>query len=44
MGKENAPQPHSWMQGRVESIMVSAPPLVAWRYNAVPAEGTPEAV
>ncbi len=29
--------------GRVESIMVSAPPLIAWRYNVVPAEGSPEA-
>mmetsp|Transcript_35986 Transcript_35986/g.113844 ORF Transcript_35986/g.113844 Transcript_35986/m.113844 type:complete len:292 (-) Transcript_35986:908-1783(-) len=29
--------------GRVESIMVSAPPLIAWQYDAVPDEGTPEA-
>ena len=29
--------------GRVESIMVSAPPLVAWRYNVTPAPGSPEA-
>ena len=29
--------------GRVESIMVSAPPLIAWKYNAVPEEGSAEA-
>jgi coproporphyrinogen III oxidase len=29
--------------GRVESIMVSAPPLIAWRYNVVPAEDSSEA-
>ncbi|KAK9811444.1 hypothetical protein WJX72_003979 [[Myrmecia] bisecta] len=29
--------------GRIESIMVSAPPLIAWRYNVVPEEGSPEA-
>jgi coproporphyrinogen III oxidase len=29
--------------GRVESIMVSAPPLIAWRYDVQPAEGSPEA-
>lgn len=29
--------------GRVESIMVSAPPLIAWKYNVQPAEGSPEA-
>eukprot|EP00897_Mesotaenium_endlicherianum_P000150 jgi/Mesen1/10135/ME000076S09645 len=29
--------------GRVESIMVSAPPLIAWKYNVVPEEGSPEA-
>ncbi len=29
--------------GRVESIMVSAPPLVVWRYAAAPAPGSPEA-
>jgi coproporphyrinogen III oxidase len=29
--------------GRVESIMVSAPPLVAWQYNVVPPEGSREA-
>lgn len=28
--------------GRIESIMVSAPPLIAWRYNVQPAEGSPE--
>ncbi|GBG61822.1 hypothetical protein CBR_g23778 [Chara braunii] len=29
--------------GRIESIMVSAPPLIAWRYNVVAEEGSPEA-
>lgn len=29
--------------GRVESIMVSAPPLIAWRYNVVPPPGSREA-
>ena len=29
--------------GRVESIMVSAPPLIAWQYNVVPEDGSPEA-
>ena len=29
--------------GRLESIMVSAPPLIAWRYNVVPEEGSTEA-
>lgn len=28
--------------GRIESIMVSAPPLVKWGYNVVPEEGTDE--
>jgi coproporphyrinogen III oxidase len=28
--------------GRVESIMVSAPPLIAWKYNVVPQEGSEE--
>ncbi|CAM6106895.1 unnamed protein product [Calypogeia fissa] len=28
--------------GRMESIMVSAPPLIAWRYNATPESDTPE--
>jgi coproporphyrinogen III oxidase len=28
--------------GRIESIMVSAPPLVRWDYNAVPEEGSEE--
>lgn len=28
--------------GRFESIMVSAPPLIAWKYMAVPEPGTPE--
>ena len=31
------------INGRIESVMVSAPPLVAWKYNVVPAEGSPEA-
>lgn len=29
--------------GRLESIMVSAPPLIAWRYNVVPEDGSAEA-
>ncbi|OGT22150.1 MAG: coproporphyrinogen III oxidase [Gammaproteobacteria bacterium RBG_16_57_12] len=29
--------------GRTESILMSLPPLVKWRYNWKPAEGTPEA-
>lgn len=29
--------------GRLESIMVSAPPLIAWRYNVIPEEGSAEA-
>lgn len=29
--------------GRVESIMVSAPPLIAWQYNVQPAAGSEEA-
>ena len=29
--------------GRLESIMVSAPPLIAWKYNVNPPEGSPEA-
>jgi coproporphyrinogen III oxidase len=29
--------------GRIESIMVSAPPLVAWRYNVQPEAGSEEA-
>lgn len=28
--------------GRVESIMVSAPPMIAWDYNVVPEEGSRE--
>jgi hypothetical protein len=28
--------------GRVESIMVSAPPLIAWKYNVQPTEGSAE--
>lgn len=28
--------------GRIESIMVSAPPLIAWKYNVVPKEGSEE--
>lgn len=29
--------------GRIESIMVSAPPLVRWDYNVQPAPGSHEA-
>ena len=29
--------------GRIESIMVSAPPLISWRYNVVPEPGSQEA-
>ncbi|MCO5587757.1 hypothetical protein L7F22_041709 [Adiantum nelumboides] len=29
--------------GRIESIMVSAPPLIAWKYNVTPEAGSPEA-
>lgn len=29
--------------GRIESIMVSAPPLIAWKYNVIPEIGSPEA-
>ena len=29
--------------GRTESILMSLPPVVRWRYNWTPAEGTPEA-
>ena len=29
--------------GRIEAIMVSAPPLIRWDYNVVPAPGSPEA-
>lgn len=29
--------------GRIESIMVSAPPLIAWKYNVTPETGSPEA-
>lgn len=29
--------------GRIESIMVSAPPLIAWKYNVIPGIGSPEA-
>lgn len=29
-------------EGRVESIMVSAPPMVAWAYNHAPEEGSVE--
>lgn len=28
--------------GRIESIMVSAPPLIAWKYNAIPEKGSKE--
>jgi coproporphyrinogen III oxidase len=29
--------------GRVESIMVSAPPLIRWKYNVIPEPGSEEA-
>ena len=29
-------------QGRTESVMVSAPPLIAWKYRAEPEEGSEE--
>ena len=29
--------------GRTESILMSLPPLVKWRYNWIPEPGTPEA-
>ncbi len=29
-------------QGRTESVMVSAPPLIAWKYDVRPAEGSEE--
>ena len=29
--------------GRIESIMVSAPPLISWKYNVAPAAGSEEA-
>lgn len=29
--------------GRIESIMVSAPPLIAWKYNVIPETDSPEA-
>lgn len=29
--------------GRIESIMVSAPPLISWKYNVVPKQDSPEA-
>ena len=28
--------------GRIESIMVSAPPMIAWKYNPVPEQGSKE--
>ena len=28
--------------GRIESILVSMPPLASWHYRFEPAEGTPE--
>jgi len=30
-------------KGRIESILMSLPPLVSWRYNYVPSPGSPEA-
>jgi coproporphyrinogen III oxidase len=29
--------------GRIESLMVSFPPLVSWKYKVIPENGTPEA-
>lgn len=29
--------------GRLESILVSAPPLIAWKYNVIPEDGSAEA-
>jgi coproporphyrinogen III oxidase len=29
--------------GRTEAVMVSAPPLIRWRYNTVPEPGSEEA-
>ena len=31
------------LNGRIESVMVSAPPLIAWKYNIVPEPCSPEA-
>jgi len=28
--------------GRIESILMSMPPMVAWEYQAIPEKGTPE--
>lgn len=28
--------------GRIEAVMVSCPPLVAWEYNHIPQEGSEE--
>ena len=33
---------HTLTQGRIEAVMVSCPPLVAWEYNHVPAIGSEE--
>ena len=30
------------LNGRIESVMVSAPPLIAWNYNVQPDAGSPE--
>lgn len=30
------------LQGRTESVMVSAPPLIAWKYDVKPAQGSDE--
>lgn len=31
------------INGRIESVMVSAPPLIAWKYNVIPEADSPEA-
>lgn len=31
------------INGRIESVMVSAPPLIAWKYNVTPRSGSEEA-
>ena len=31
------------INGRIESVMVSAPPLIAWKYNVIPEVDSPEA-
>lgn len=34
--------PFRHLQGRTESVMVSAPPLIAWKYDVKPAHGSDE--